>query len=215
MKKVISIVLIAILIVLGTTLSAGQHLIQVQANTIHWQYQVGYNYTLPGGYDAFNECVHTHWQYSDNTYVGIGMSAGYDVASYNNYGIYRYNSGQWIFEAGYGYNWDYVGEFYGSPTYTYNVNQYGYFSGTSFYETSSAFWCASGWKMVRTYYPSQGNYATFNPVAYAISGQTYAAFRDPDYPNNVWYLSASPPPENSYDVLTAQAGPPRIVSWDD
>jgi hypothetical protein len=213
MKKTISVVLIAVSVISALMLVVGQHV--AQANTIHWTYKIGYDYDLPGGYDAFVECVHTDWQSSDDTYVAFGMQAWYDVDLYNNYGDYGYDEAQWTFEAGYGYDYDEgPNRFYTYPLASHSVNQYGYFAGSSYYMTQSPWW-QGGVKLVRSYYPSQGSHQEFSPHADAISCQSYAAFYDPNNPGNIWYLSASPPPENSYDVLTAQAGPPEEYSWDD
>lgn len=99
--------------------------------------------------------------------------------------------------------------FYYYPYFDYEINQYGYYSGTSYYETTPPWW-EYGVKLVRDWYPSQLSYLALDPDAYSISGQSYCSFYNnsngiwyvsvtPDYFNGMW---ANPPPPTNY------SGPP-------
>ena len=200
MKKIISVVLIAVLTVMLSVGLQGAKAYRTDGNA-----QVG----SPGP-DNFCECVHTSLGTADDCMAGLAMTAYYDSAN-----PYNYNYGSWEFLAETSYNWKTpTWSIYQSPYCSASVNQYGYYAGIAgFYDTNSPYWNTYGSVTVSCYYPSDPNYPTnFNPDATSVNGQSYAAFYQNSNHNNMVYVSAQPP-SAYYKVMTASPPPVTTPGW--
>lgn len=190
MKKIVTVVIIAIFAA-TIILTAGTPRAKAEESA-----KVGYY-----GPDTYCNCVHTHVNQTSDCEAGLGMEAWYDFDLHYNTGGFAYLSGSWIFDAVVGYNRVSTWDVDGSPSCTYDINQYGYYAGTQFYGTNSPTYNAWGGLDYQNYYS-----ASFSPDASSISGQSYAAFWLKTNHNNIQYVYAQP---TNYTVLTAEAGPPH------
>lgn len=195
MKKMIVVVLIAVLAVAVVMLSVEQPVAKAD-----YSWETG-NY--PNS-DSFCICIHTSIGTDDDCCVGIGLQAWYDLA--NSPPPYYYHEGQWSFDANVGSNWQMPNwYFYPNEDWHYcchDVDQYGYYYGIAFYNPNSGFENEAGEWTLRCWYPGPDiNYReVFDPEATSITGQSYMAFYELGNPSNIQYISATPIP---YDCLTA------------
>ena len=136
------------------------------------------------------------------------MEAWYDTAN-----PYHYDWGYWDSTAETSYNYQTpTWEIYQYPSCDYMINQYGYYAGTEFYDTSSPYWNSWGSLTVECYYPKATDriiqrFLVLMPIS--LNGQSYAAFYQISNSNNMQYVSAGPT-GSYYYVMTASAGPPTV-----
>ncbi|HTY75454.1 MAG TPA: hypothetical protein VMD05_07810 [Candidatus Nanoarchaeia archaeon] len=208
--EAIVVILISVLAFVSVMLIVQQHVALAYRSDVSWT--IGYNSSNPDQDDSFCQCVHTDYNHTDDTWVALGLFAHYNFSLANS-GIYKYDQGQWSFEAGYGGQGYHLYSNYSDHTCDYDINQYGYYSGTEFFNTASfaphTYFGVNAW-FCDYYYPSPTGMLSLSPSAYSISGESYCAFYDPLHPNNIWYMYATP---NPYSVMTATVGPPTATNF--
>jgi hypothetical protein len=200
-KKPTAIILIVAFAATGLITEFGGQNIAQAANT--WEAHIGYS-----GPDTYNFCYHTHWGYTDNMGVGLGIDARYNTA-HGGTPPYEYYKTRWMHFSCLGYGGSRSRYFY---PYDYNSMQIcdcWWKINDVWHEYNYDANVNPSWKdglfSMTAYYPSSTGFYYLNPYGTTICGRISQYFYEDHYPYPiVYYLSVQAQP---WDRVTACAGP--------